>query len=86
MEAMYLLFFCLVVGAAILWVYELVQLMALGDGDFPGRHDKVLWVAAFLVGNVLGAVAFHYWRQLPERFRKYNPPGRKEGITELPHR
>jgi hypothetical protein len=86
MEAMYLLFFCLAVGAAILWVYEFVKLMALGDRDFPGQHDKVLWVVAFLVGNVLGAVAFHYWRLLPERFRKGNPPGRQKGITELPHR
>jgi hypothetical protein len=86
MEAMYVLFFCLAIGAAILWVYEFVQLMALGDGDFPGRYDKVLWVVAFLVGNVLGAIAFHYWRLLPERFRRANPPARKEGITELPHR
>ena len=86
MEAMYFLFFCLIVGAAILWVYEFVQLMALGDGDFPGRYDKVLWVVAFLVGNVLGAIAFHYWRLLPERFRKGTLPGRQEGFTELPHR
>jgi hypothetical protein len=86
MEAMYVVFFFLVVAAAILWVHGFVQLMALGDQDFPGRYDKVLWVVAFLVGNVLGAIAFHYWRQLPERFRKYNPPGRQEGITEPPHR
>jgi RsiW-degrading membrane proteinase PrsW (M82 family) len=86
MEAMYLVFFFLAVSVAVLWVCEFVQLMALGDRDFPGQHDKVLWVVAFLVGNVLGAIAFHYWRLLPERFRKGTPPGRQDGITELPHR
>jgi hypothetical protein len=43
---MYVVFFVLVVVAAILWVHEFLQLMALGDGDFPGRRDKVLWVVA----------------------------------------
>jgi hypothetical protein len=76
----------LLVAAAMLWVYEFVQLMALGDRDFPGRYDKALWVGAFLVDNVLAAIAFHYWRRLPERFRKYNPPGPQEGITEFPYR
>jgi hypothetical protein len=86
MEAMYVLVFFLALFAAIVWVYQFVQLMALGDRDFPGKYDKALWVGAFLVANVLAAVAFHYWRLLPERFRKVSPPGPQEGITELPHR
>jgi hypothetical protein len=43
---MCVVFFCLAVGAALLWVSEFVPLMALGDRDFPGRYDRVLWVTA----------------------------------------
>jgi hypothetical protein len=57
---------CLVILAIIfglVWVVEFAQLMALRDEDFPGRHDKALWVAAFVFGNVLGAVAFFLWKR-----------------------
>jgi hypothetical protein len=47
----------------LVWVVEFAQLMALRDEDFPGRHDKALWVAAFVFGNVLGAVAFYVWKR-----------------------
>jgi hypothetical protein len=86
MECVYVTFLFLALVAAIVWVYQFVLLMALDDRAFPGKYDKALWVGAFLVANVLAAVAFHYWRLLPERFRKDSPPGPQEGITEFPHR
>jgi hypothetical protein len=55
--------FILAVVFGLVWVVEFAQLMALRDEDFPGRHDKALWVAAFVFGNVLGAVAFFLWKR-----------------------
>lgn len=45
------------------WIIEFAQLMALGDGDFPGRHDKALWVGAFVFTFVLAALAFVVWQR-----------------------
>jgi type VI protein secretion system component VasK len=91
MEALYVLVFFLALGAAIVWVSQFVQLMALGDRDFPGKYDKVLWVGAFLVANVLAAIAFHNWNRRKVSLREEkrdrdSPPGPQEGITEFPHR
>jgi hypothetical protein len=55
--------FILAVILGLVWIVEFAQLMALRDEDFPGRHDKALWVAAFVFGNVLGAVAFFLWKR-----------------------
>ncbi len=32
-----------------LWISQLVQLMTLSCNDFPGRHDKILWVIIYIV-------------------------------------
>ena len=32
-----------------LWISQLVQLMTLSCDDFPGRHDKILWVIIYIV-------------------------------------
>jgi hypothetical protein len=55
--------FILAIIFGLVWIVEFAQLMALRDEDFPGRHDKALWVAAFVFGNVLGAVAFFLWKR-----------------------
>jgi type VI protein secretion system component VasK len=90
MECVYVTFLFLILVAAIVWIYQFVLLMSLDDRDFPGKYDKALWVGAFLVANVLAAVAFHYWnrRKLSlreEERRRVTQPGRQEGITEFPH-
>ena len=48
---------------AIIWVYQLIHLMLLADSDFPGRYDKILWVAAFVCVFLLAPFAFIYWKQ-----------------------
>jgi hypothetical protein len=57
------LLFILAIICGLVWIVEFAHLMALRDEDFPGRHDKALWVAAFVFGNVLGAVAFYLWKR-----------------------
>jgi len=54
----------LILAAAYFWVIQFAQLMALSDTDFPGRHDKALWVAAFVFTCVFAAFAFLVWRRI----------------------
>lgn len=44
------------------WVYQFIQLMLLSDDDFPGKHDKILWAATFMVAFVAGPLAFRHWK------------------------
>jgi hypothetical protein len=53
----------LLVLGAYLWIIQFAQLMALGDGDFPGRYDKALWVGAFVCTLFLAALAFVVWKK-----------------------
>ncbi len=60
---------CLTLPLAILWIYQFVQLMAFEDGWFPGRYDKVLWVAAFLFVAPIAPIAFYTWKIAYRRLR-----------------
>ncbi|HEX8913373.1 MAG TPA: hypothetical protein VF796_13515 [Humisphaera sp.] len=53
----------------VFWTTQFVQLMLLEDGMFPGRSDKALWVAAFVVAFPFTPFAFRMWRsaRLAER-------------------
>ncbi len=46
------------------WAFQFMQLMSLSDEDFPGRHDKILWVIGMVFGNFAGALAFFLWKKL----------------------
>ena len=48
---------------AIIWLFQFIQLMLLSDSDFPGKHDKVLWVAAFICVFLIAPLAFMYWKK-----------------------
>ena len=41
-----------------IWIYQFTFMMALDDATFPGRSDKALWCAAFLVAPILAPFAF----------------------------
>jgi hypothetical protein len=47
---------------ALVWIYQFIQLMLLSDVDFPGRHDKILWVAAFVLAPPVAPFAFLWWK------------------------
>ncbi len=65
-----LIFWAVFLLAAAFWIFQFAELMTLSDYDFPGRHDKALWVAAFLLANILAAVAFWFWKQLIQSVRQ----------------
>jgi hypothetical protein len=75
------------------WVRQFVNLMSARDEDFPGRHDKVIWAAALLLTNLVGAAAFAVWARertaaarLHERLRRVDRAGPGEtGVQTAPH-
>jgi hypothetical protein len=57
--------FAVSIGVLILgvfWVYQFVQLMLLSEADFPGKYDKCLWTAAFVLAFVAAPFAFLGWK------------------------
>jgi hypothetical protein len=46
----------------VFWVYQFVQLMRLSETDFPGKYDKGLWTAAFVLAFPAAPFAFLGWR------------------------
>jgi hypothetical protein len=44
------------------WTYQFIQLMLFSDADFPGKHDKCLWTAAFIFALFLAPFAFFGWK------------------------
>jgi hypothetical protein len=47
-----------------LWIVQFARLMSLEDGQFPGRFDKILWVAGFILICPLTPIAFLVWSEL----------------------
>jgi hypothetical protein len=66
----YTLYLVIVLILVIVWVIQFSQLMTLGDEVFPGRYDKALWVAAFLLIFPLAPFAFLWWKQIMVAMRK----------------
>ncbi len=46
----------------IFWIYQFVQLMLLSEIDFPGKYDKCLWTAGFILTFVVAPFAFLGWK------------------------
>ena len=46
----------------LVWIYQFIQLMLLSDADFPGKHDKILWAAAFVLVAPVAPFAFLWWK------------------------
>ncbi len=47
----------------LIWVSQFIQLMLLTDEDFPGKYDKGLWFAAFILLSLIGCGMFIWWKQ-----------------------
>jgi hypothetical protein len=47
----------------VFWCIQFTLLMLMEDRLFPGRHDKALWVAAFLLAALMAPFAFLLWRR-----------------------
>jgi hypothetical protein len=46
------------------WAHQFAHLMLVADDDFPGKYDKILWVAAFICAFFITPFAFAYWTSL----------------------
>lgn len=56
------LFLLVPLVVAIVWIVQFVQLMLLEDDLFPGAHDKLGWIAAFVILAPLAPFAFLMWK------------------------
>lgn len=45
------------------WVHQFVTLMSMADDAFPGRHDKLVWVALMLLLPPAGMLAFRGYQR-----------------------
>ncbi|MEM6260325.1 MAG: hypothetical protein AAGI37_18775 [Planctomycetota bacterium] len=48
--------------AAVFWIWQFLSLMTYSEANFPDKHDKLIWAAALIVLNALGALAFFIWK------------------------
>ncbi len=44
------------------WVTQFIQLMLMAENDFPGRQDKQIWGAAFVILFIFAPFAFWGWK------------------------
>lgn len=52
------------IALVVFWLSQMVGLMDMKDNEFPGKHDKILWFVALLIGSFAGALAFLLWRTM----------------------
>jgi hypothetical protein len=79
MEIPTLILIVVIALLVVFWVVQFAQLMTLSDDYFPGKYDKILWVVAFVLMNVLAAFAFLWWKTILVALRKVEreePPGK----------
>ena len=58
-----------ILAICIFWVCQFIQMMLLSEADFPGKYDKCLWTAAFVIVLLLAPFAFFYWKSANEAMR-----------------
>ena len=47
----------------IFWCVQLCSLMQMGDEEFKGKNDKLIWALVILIANLVGAFLFWRWKQ-----------------------
>ncbi len=70
----YIIFLIICLLLVLFWMYQFIQLMLLSDSDFPGRNDKILWVAAFILVFFLAPFAFRHWKTAYRMMREEEGP------------
>ena len=51
------------VAITVFWIEQLVDLMGRRDEEFPGRFDKLIWVAIIVFIPLVGAIAYSISRK-----------------------
>jgi hypothetical protein len=59
----FLLFLAALILLVRAWRHEFLFLMALRDQDFPGRNDKLAWIALMIVLPPIGLWTFRAYRE-----------------------
>jgi hypothetical protein len=61
MGCVWLLAMVVAILLLIFWLRQFILLMATPDASFPGRYDKILWFVLFLLGGIVGPIAYWYY-------------------------
>ncbi|MDG1809077.1 MAG: hypothetical protein P8J91_17680 [Pirellulaceae bacterium] len=54
-----LIIYTLILAWAVFWILQFSQMMVFADQDYPGKHDKLLWSAAFIL--MAPMAPFGFW-------------------------
>ncbi len=55
-------FLLVMLGVVAFWIKQFNDLMSIPDDRFPGQHDKIIWAATLVAFNLLGALAFWFFK------------------------
>ena len=55
-----LVWFTLIVGGFIFWVFMLIDLINRPETDFSGKNDKIAWVLVLALTGILGAAIYYF--------------------------
>jgi len=73
-----LVILAVILALALFWVGEFSRLMQTTETDFPGRHDRLIWIIVMVVLLPIGALAFWTFRRShwanQDRFRPFGKP------------
>ena len=58
-----LLLLLIAFGLMAFWIQQFNDLMSCPDENFPGKHDKILWVAILRALSLFGALTFWFFKR-----------------------
>ena len=58
--------FFLILYIVIFWIKQLLDLMSHKDDSFPGKYDKVIWVAILIIFGFIGAYIYVIFKSKQE--------------------
>ena len=74
----------LILGLIWVWLKQFVWMMALDDDSFPGKYDKILWGAVFILCPLLAPFAFAMWKIARTEYLKAEKRDRMNSFHEMP--
>ena len=75
----YSLTLMVILALAFFWVSEFARLMRTTELDFPGRHDRWIWILVMIILLPLGAAAFWTFRHSHWADQnRFNPVGKPQ--------
>jgi hypothetical protein len=59
-----------IIALAWVWIKQFVWMMALDESSFPGKNDKIIWGASFIILPLFAPFAFIMWKSAWKEYQK----------------